>query len=711
MTAVRTTPTTSNRWHGLTSEDLVVLYRTMMTSRGTDDEEIRLKKLDKIFFQISGAGHEAVLVAAARAMKAGYDWFYPYYRDRALCLQLGMTPREMLLSAVASAEDPNSGGRQMPSHWGHRSLHIVSQSSPTGTQFLQAVGAAEALVKYKDLEPEYPELRGSAHGDEVVYVSTGDGATSEGEFWEALNSACNLKLPVLFLIEDNGYAISVPVDVQTAGGNVATLVKDFPNLFWVGEINGNDPIESYGMLKEAVAWCRARKGPALVRALVTRPYSHSMSDDETKYKSKGEREAEAERDCLRAYSRFLLDEGVLDAAALERLNQEIAAELRRTSDEVVSAQQPPVSSAGLYVFSPNVDPTSERFESTPHPPDASSSETLLQNINYCLRDEMKRNPRIVVFGEDVADASHEDVLGETRGKGGVFGVTWGLQKAYGGKRVYNSPLAEANIVGRAIGLATLGFRPVVEIQFFDYIWPAMMQIRNELGFMRYRSNNMFSCPVIIRTAYGGYLRGGAPYHSQCGESIFAHCPGLRVVLPSHATDANGLLRTALRCEDPVLFLEHKHLYRQPYAKGPYPGPDYTLPFGRARVVRPGDDVTLVTYGALVQRSFLAAQELAEEGIETEILDLRTLQPLDFESVARSVRKTGRVVVAHEDGLFCGFGAEVAARIADQCFMDLDAPVRRIGAQDLPVAYAPQLEDVILPQKDTVARAIRELAAF
>ena len=711
MTAVRTTPTTSNRWHGLTSEDLVVLYRTMMTSRGTDDEEIRLKKLDKIFFQISGAGHEAVLVAAARAMKPGYDWFYPYYRDRALCLQLGMTPREMLLSAVASAEDPNSGGRQMPSHWGHRSLHIVSQSSPTGTQFLQAVGAAEALVKYKDLEPEYPELRGSAHGDEVVYVSTGDGATSEGEFWEALNSACNLKLPVLFLIEDNGYAISVPVDVQTAGGNVATLVKDFPNLFWVGEINGNDPIESYGMLKEAVAWCRARKGPALVRALVTRPYSHSMSDDETKYKSKGEREAEAERDCLRAYSRFLLDEGVLDAAALERLNQEIAAELRRTSDEVVSAQQPPVSSAGLYVFSPNVDPTSERFESTPHPPDASSSETLLQNINYCLRDEMKRNPRIVVFGEDVADASHEDVLGETRGKGGVFGVTWGLQKAYGGKRVYNSPLAEANIVGRAIGLATLGFRPVVEIQFFDYIWPAMMQIRNELGFMRYRSNNMFSCPVIIRTAYGGYLRGGAPYHSQCGESIFAHCPGLRVVLPSHATDANGLLRTALRCEDPVLFLEHKHLYRQPYAKGPYPGPDYTLPFGRARVVRPGDDVTLVTYGALVQRSFLAAQELAEEGIETEILDLRTLQPLDFESVARSVRKTGRVVVAHEDGLFCGFGAEVAARIADQCFMDLDAPVRRIGAQDLPVAYAPQLEDVILPQKDTVARAIRELAAF
>ena len=573
------------------------------------------------------------------------------------------------------------------------------------------MGAAEALVKYKDLEGEHPALRGRARGDEVVYVSAGDGTTSEGEFWEAMNTACNLKLPVLFLIEDNGYAISVPVDVQTAGGNVAQLVRNFPNLHWVGEIDGNDPIESYGILKEAVEYCRQRKGPAFIRALVTRPYSHSMSDDESKYRTKGEREAEAERDCLRTYARFLLDEGIVVQTDLDRIQKEVETGLRRAAEEALPSPQPPVDTATRFVFSPDVDPTADRFAVEPLIANPQQAETMLQSINYCLRDEMKRDPRIVLFGEDVADASNEVVLDETKGKGGVFGVTWGLQKLFGAKRVYNSPLAEANIVGRAIGMATLGMRPVVEIQFFDYIWPAMMQIRNELGYMRYRSNNAFACPVIIRVASGGYLRGGAPYHSQSGESIFAHCPGVRVVMPSNAMDAVGLLRTAMRSEDPVLFLEHKHLYRQPYAKTPYPGADYTLPFGRARVVREGADVTIVTYGALVQRSVLAAQELAEEGIEAEILDLRTLQPLDFASVARSVAKTGRAIVAHEDTLFCGYGGEVAARIADECFTDLDAPVRRVGALDAPVAYSPKLEDEILPQKDDIVRAIREIAAY
>ncbi|MCC6350008.1 MAG: dehydrogenase E1 component subunit alpha/beta [Candidatus Eisenbacteria bacterium] len=705
------TSTAAVRHAGLTAEDLIGLYRTMVTSRRTDDEEIRLKKLNLTFFQISGAGHEAVLAAAGKALRPGHDYFYPYYRDRALCLQLGMTVKEMLLSSVGAAEDPNSGGRQMPSHWGHRRLNIVSQSSPTGTQFLQAVGAAEALVKYRDLEARHPELKGVAHGDEVVYVSTGDGATSQGEFWEALNSACNLKLPVLFLVEDNGYAISVPVDVQTAGANIAELVKGFPNLHWVGEVDGNDPVESFRALTEAVAYCRARRGPAFVRAKVTRPYSHSMSDDETKYKPQAQRDAEAEQDCLRTFSRWLVEERLQTAEQIEKLHAEVAASVRRASEEAQLSPQPAVHTATAYVFSPNVDPASDRFVAKAAPEHPDQAETILQSINFTLRDEMQRNSRIVVFGEDVADASHEHVLSEVKGKGGVFGVTLGLQKQFGGKRVYNSPLAEANIVGRAIGMATLGFKPVVEIQFFDYIWPAMMQIRDELGYMRYRSNNAWSCPVVIRTAYGGYLGGGAPYHSQCGESIFAHCPGLRVVLPSCASDAAGLLRTALRCEDPVLFLEHKHLYRQPYAKEPYPGAEYTVPFGRARVVRPGSDVTIVTYGALVQRSYLAAQELAEEGLDVEVLDLRTMQPLDFASVAASVARTGRVVVAHEDTLFCGFGAEVAARIASECFMDLDAPVRRIGALDTPIAYAPKLEEEILPHKNDLVRAVREIAAF
>jgi 2-oxoisovalerate dehydrogenase E1 component len=709
--ATDTTDRTATRAGGLGADDLVGMYRTMVTSRRLDDEEIRLKKLNLTFFQISGAGHEGVLVAAARLLRGGHDWFYPYYRDRALCLGLGVTPHEMLLSAVAAAEDPASGGRQMPSHWGHRALNIVSQSSPTGTQFLQAVGAAEALVKYHALEGEHPALAGRTRGDEIVYVSSGEGTTSQGEFWEALNTACNLRLPVLFLIEDNGWAISVPVDVQTAGGDVSPLVRGFPNLYWAGDVDGNSPVASHAALAPAIRHCRERRGPAFVRARVTRPYSHSMSDDESKYKSRAVREAEAQRECLGAFARHLEAEGILDAAARERLHEEVAATIAEASGRVRASAQPDPATATLYLYSPDVDPTAERLAVAPAPPEPGRSETLLQSINYCLRDEMERDPRILLFGEDVADSSHEEMLAEIPGKGGVFGVTWGLQKRFGRERVYNSPLAEANIVGRAIGLATLGWRPVVEIQFFDYIWTAMMQLRDELAILRWRSNNAFAAPVVVRAAYGGYLQGGAPYHSQCGESIFAHCPGLRVVIPSVAADAAGLLRTALRSEDPVLFLEHKHLYRQPYAKEPYPGPDYTVPFGRARRVREGRDVTLVTWGALVQRSLLAAQEAAEEGIETEILDLRTLQPLDFESVARSVAKTGRAIVAHEDVLTCGFGGELAARLAEHCFTDLDAPVKRVAALDVPVGYAPRLEDRILPQKSDLLDAIREVAAW
>ena len=694
----------------LARKDLLDIYRLMYLSRRIDDKEIQLKRQNKIFFQISGAGHEAILVAAGKAMKAGYDWFYPYYRDRALCLTLGMTAAEMLLSAVGAEADPNSGGRQMPSHWGHKDLNIVSQASPTGTQCLQAVGCAEAWSKY-DRVTTIEGRQQKSQRDEVTYVSLGDGTTSEGEFWEALNSACNLKLPVVFVIEDNGYAISVPVEVNTAGGSISRLVKGFPDLL-IEECDGCDPVAAFDTMSRAVEYCRARKGPALVHAHVIRPYSHSLSDDEVMYRPASEREEEARRDPVTRFPATLISDGIATPAEIEAINAEVQKTVDEAADAALAASQPPVETVLRYVYSPDVDPTSEHFDTEDDPQFTGDPTTMVDLLNACMRDELARDPRIVMFGEDVADVSREEHLGKVKGKGGVFKVTWGLQKQFGSDRVYNSPLAEANIVGRAIGLATRGLKPVVEIQFFDYIWPAFMQIRDELSNLRWRSNNAFSCPVVIRTTYGGYLKGGAPYHSQTGASLFTHTPGLRVICPSTALDANGLLRTAIRCEDPVIFLEHKHLYRQTYNKAPYPGPNFMIPFGKAKVVREGKDLTVITYGATVQRTVVAAK-LCEDsyGISTEVIDLRSLSPVDWDTIGTSVRKTNRVIVAHEDARSWGYGAELSARIADDLFAFLDAPVRRVASLDSFVAYAPQLEDHILPQASDLAAAIRELAAF
>ncbi|MBA3338562.1 MAG: dehydrogenase [Geodermatophilaceae bacterium] len=690
---------------GLSRDQLVAAWRTMLLSRRLDDKEIQLKRQNKIFFQISGAGHEAILTAAGMVLKPAYDWFYLYYRDRALCLQLGMTANEMLYEAVGAAADPSSGGRQMPSHWGHKALNIVSTSSPTGTQFLQAAGSAEA-----SLRASVAQLAEGFHGDEVVLVTTGDGTTSEGEFWESLNAASNMKLPVVYLVEDNGYAISTPIEVSTAGGSISRLVSSFPGLY-IQEVDGCDLLASYDAMRRAVEYARERKGPALVHASVIRPYSHSLSDDEVMYRPAEERAADAARDPIVTFPAWLVAEGHATEAELAAIAEETDALVLAATDDALAQPQPGADTIHDFVYSPDADPTSEQFDTEDDPHFTGNETTMVDLLNACMKDEMRRDASIVLFGQDVADVSREQHLGKVKGKGGVFKVTWGLQSEFGGERVFNTPLAEATIVGRAIGLALRGFKPVVEVQFFDYIWPAYMQIRDELATMRWRSNNTFAAPVVVRVTYGGYIRG-AVYHSQTGASLFTHCPGLRVICPSTALDANGLLRTAIRCEDPVIFLEHKHLYRQTYNKAANPGPNFMIPFGKARTVREGTDLTIVTYGATVQRAFAAANQMQEErGISTEVIDLRSLSPWDQEAVYASVKKTSRVIVAYEDSISWGYGAEIAARIADDCFPWLDAPVKRVASTDTFVGYAPQLEDAILPQVETFKRAIEEIAGF
>ncbi len=682
-------------------DELVADFRLACLSRALDDREIILQKQSRVFFQISGAGHEIALAAVAHALRPGSDWFFPYYRDRALVLALGVSPTAMLLQAVGSADDPASGGRQMPCHWGDAARHIVTQSSPTGSQCLPAVGCAEAgryLARHRQLPGT------SVEGDELTYVSLGEGAVSEGEFWESLNTACRLHLPVLYLVADNGYAISVRAADQ-APAPVWELVRGFRGLA-VTRMDGWD----YAMCRErgakAVARVRAGEGPGLLHVRVTRPYSHSAADSQVKYRAAGELAAEAAHDPIDTFERQLLAAGVLDAEQAAAIRRAAVEETMAGADEALGAPRPDPATVTRHVLA-QANATPGPAPAPPAPDPQAEMLVPADAIRQALHELMAADERIRVFGEDVADADDE-VLDQVEGKGGVFGVTRGLQRRFGSARCYNTPLAESNIVGRGVGQALRGLRPCPEIQFFDYIWPAMQQLRSEAATIRWRSNGAFSCPLVIRVAVGGYLTGGAIWHSQSGESIFAHTPGLLIAFPSRARDAVGLLRSAFEAGDPVLFLEHKHLYRQRSAADPMPPPGWSVPFGRGTVVRPGRHLTVVTWGATVALSAQAAELLAADGVDAEIIDLRTISPWDRDLVAESVARTSRLLVVHEDTLTGGFGAEVAAWVTEHCFWDLDAPVTRVAATDTFVAYAPTLENAILPQVDDVVAAANRL---
>ena len=689
---------------GVRIDEAIADFRLACISRAVDDREATLQKHSKVYFQISSAGHEALGLCLARHVRPAYDWFFPYYRDRGLMLGLGVSAYEMLLQSVGSAADPSSSGRQMPSHWGYADRNVVTCCSATGTQCLPGVGCAEAgryIVSR-------PNLGLTAHGDELTVVSIGEGACSEGEFWESLNSACTLHLPVLYVVADNGFAISVPSSDQQPAP-ISELVRGFRGL-QVYKVDGCDYYAVRRKMAKVTAHVRAGVGPALVHATVTRPYSHSGQDTQTKYRSAEELAQDAARDPLLLMEQELVACGALgpeDAAAIRKEALEHVADAAR---QALAAPRPdPASVTNQVVSLPRIErpaaPTPEQIAEWGEPV------AMGEAIRRTLHEQMAADERIRVFGEDVADA-REALLADVEGKGGVFGTTNGLQRAFGLARCYNTPLAEANIVGRAVGQAVRGLHPAPEIQFFDYIWPAMQQIKSQAATIRWRSDGRFTCPMVIRVPIGGYLAGGAIWHSQCGESIFAHVPGLLIAFPSRASDAAGLLRTAFRCEDPVLFLEHKHLLRQPYTRDPYPPADYVVPFGVGAYRRRGADLTIVTWGATVQRSLEAVERVSADGAgEVEVIDLRSIIPWDRDIVAESVRNTGRALVVHEDIVTVGFGAEVAAFVAAELFAELDAPVRRVGAADTHVAYEPTLEAAILPQVDDIEAAARDLLAF
>ena len=665
------------RLHGFTKTQILDVFRKMALSRRLDEKMLILLRQGKSFFHIGASGHEAAQLAAAVLIRPGEDWSYPYYRDGAYCIGLGMTAREQLLCFLSRADDPNSGGRQMPQHYGHKDLRIVSQSSPTGTQFLQAVGTAIArkMEKTKD----------------VVYVSSGEGTTSQGDFHEALNWASNAKAPVIFHIQDNEYAISTHKSEQTAD-SVYTMTAGFKNLSRY-DVDGTNFFETNLAFKQAVERARRGKGPSLIVSNVVRLLPHSSSDDQRKYRTPKALEEDRKRDPLTILEDQCIREKLISAKEIEKIRTEVKAQVDADTEWAEGQEHPDGDTALDHIYSGDMPMNEPSFDAV------ADKVVIVDAINHALKEEMARNDKMVIYGQDIADP-----------KGGVFTATKGLSDEFGIDRVFNSPLAESSIVGTAVGMAVAGYKPVVEIQFGDYIWTAMMQLRNEVSTLRYRSNNAWKCPLVVRVPVGGYIHG-ALYHSQSIDGYFIHMPGIYLAYPSNAADAKGLLKTACRMDDPVIYMEHKGLYRQGYAATEEPGEDYALPFGKGRIVCQGNELTIVTWGAMVQKSIEGIKSLALADGVVEIIDLRTLNPLDLDMIEASLEKTGKVLVIYEDNLTNGPGAEISALIADRFFEFLDGPVRRVAAKDSPVPFNWFLEEKILPQTEDVSIAIQELLEY
>jgi len=660
------------RYKNHSKKDLLIIFELMFKSRRLDEKQLILLKQGKGFFHIGASGHEAAQVAAAYSMNSDTDYAYPYYRNQAFCLAYGMTSRDMLLSFMAKEDDPNSGGRQMPQHFGHKDLNIVSQSSPTGTQYLQATGAAFALK------------RDNSQG--VVYVSSGEGTTSQGDYHEALNWASREKAPVIFHVENNGYAISVPIEEQTAGSSIYKISSGYENLHRI-KIDGTDYFESLLAFKLAVDRARKGLGPTVIESMVVRLLPHSSSDDHSKYRAKEDIEKDKLNDPIENFKNECVKIGIIKQEEFDKLEKKISNDI--DNDTLWAEEQEDPDDPMVNLFTQEVE-----FKDTLESND--NDIVLVDAINHALDEELSHNDKMIVYGQDVAG-----------GKGGVFTATKGLTSKHGKDRVFNSPLAESSIIGTAIGMATLGYKPVVEIQFGDYIWTSMMQIRNELATMNYRSNGDWQCPAVVRVPVGGYIHGSL-CHSQSIDGYFTHLPGIMIAYPSNAADAKGLLKAACRMNNPVLFFEHKGLYRQGYATSKEPNENYCLNFGKGNIVQEGNDLTIITWGALVQKSIEASKQ---SGFDIEILDLRTLYPLDLELIIQSVSKTNRAIIVHEDNLTGGFGGEITSLINEHAFEHLDAPVKRVASKDVPVAYSSILEDQILVQTDWILDTINEVVQY